>query len=1427
MASDQSVPDGGGEPETVRAARQRSLGFKVAKWAGIVLLGLVVLLGAFLIWLNTDPGRRFIVRQINNIETASGLDIDVDRIEGSIFGELRIYGLRMRDPKGEFFYAPEAQLDYRPLSYFRNHIDIRSLEIPQAVLRRLPELRPGDPNAPLLPAIDIDVGRLHIGRLAIEPAVSGRRHLMEIATTIRVDDGRAQVGLDLSTLGAPGLAGGDRLAMRIDSVPEDNQLDIHLAMRGPADGFLAGVTGVNREIAARIDGAGDWANWRGRFQAAIGGQAFGNLSIQAREGTYTVNGPVRLGLVTEGQVQRLVGPLAQINLVTTMENRRADLRLRVGSRVAAIAAEGVVDLGLNRFEDLRLGARLIEPGAIAPNLRGRDVRVALLLNGDMATPVVAYDLRAAALGFGETTVEGLSARGRAEVRSDRILVPVAATARRIVGLDPALGGLLTSVSLNGDLAISGSQVVSDNLRIRSDRLQGVAVLALDLARGIYRVGLQGRVNNYRIDGVGIVDLTTDLDVVSRNRGFGLSGRFVARTRRIDNSTIRDLLGGSAIVSSNIALEPSGAIRLSSIRLTAPQLRISSGEGVYHPNGRLDFRLRGNSTAYGPLSVRITGTQAAPNVQLDAASPGFGIGLKGVRATVRATAQGWAIQATGQSAYGPFSADVVILTRRGPMTIRINELRIAGIVLSGTVTRSAAGIFAGTLELSGPGVDGIAHLSADQGFQRIELSASVNGLQLTSAGAGGGGETLFTLQRARIDNAVFVLDPANLTSLLHARLIDADVQVAGLRSGQLFVETGRTRINYRDGTGRVQLLARGSNAVPFEVAANAALTPEQIRAAVTGSINRIPFRLAEPAELRWAGGAWQLQPTTVVLPQGNVRLAGRFGNGMVIQSRLDNLDLSIVNAFSPGLGIGGPATGSLDFSQPAGGSFPRAEARLNIAGFTRTGIAMRSEPVDMAVAGSLTPEGGNLAAAIRRNGNLIGRMQARLQPLGPEAGSWSTRLFAAPLAGGIRYNGPADVLLSLAGLAGHQLSGPVAVGVDFSGRVQTPQFVGIARANNLTYVNEQYGTRITNLALEGRFNASELQIARLSGRAGDGTIEGSGRIGLASAAGFPMDLSFRFQDAQLARSDDIGATVSGEVTVTNSRENGALIAGDLDLPEVRYQIIRQAAAEVPVLAGVRRRGDPLPVPGEEQVAGGAPSSWKLRLNVRADNRLFVSGMGLESEWSTNLEVRGTTRTPEIGGRLDLIRGTLSVAGRRFTLDNESNIQFGGDPSNPQITIRAVADIDDVQVVINVDGTAGNPRITFASNPGLPQDEIVSRILFGSSVTEISALQAVQVAASLNSLRGGGGGGLNPLGRLRQGTGIDRLRILGADQTTGRGTALAAGMYLSDDIYLEIITDARGFTATQLEIALSRSLSVLSQFGTGNSGTNVNVRYSKDY
>ena len=64
------------------------MGRRIAKWAAIILGAILLLIGAFLLWLNTDPGRRFIAGQINAFEAASGLKVHVGRITGSVFGRI-------------------------------------------------------------------------------------------------------------------------------------------------------------------------------------------------------------------------------------------------------------------------------------------------------------------------------------------------------------------------------------------------------------------------------------------------------------------------------------------------------------------------------------------------------------------------------------------------------------------------------------------------------------------------------------------------------------------------------------------------------------------------------------------------------------------------------------------------------------------------------------------------------------------------------------------------------------------------------------------------------------------------------------------------------------------------------------------------------------------------------------------------------------------------------------------------------------------------------------------------------------------------------------------------------------------------------------------------------------------------------------------
>ena len=81
-------------------------------------------------------------------------------------------------------------------------------------------------------------------------------------------------------------------------------------------------------------------------------------------------------------------------------------------------------------------------------------------------------------------------------------------------------------------------------------------------------------------------------------------------------------------------------------------------------------------------------------------------------------------------------------------------------------------------------------------------------------------------------------------------------------------------------------------------------------------------------------------------------------------------------------------------------------------------------------------------------------------------------------------------------------------------------------------------------------------------------------------------------------------------------------------------------------------------------------------------------------------------------------------------------------------------------------------------------------------------------------------------LRGAIGLDRLRIVEGNQTLGQGTSIAAGKYITRNTYVEIVTDGRGYSATQVEFQITRWLSLLSSISTIGRQS-ANVRISRDY
>lgn len=1376
--------------------------------AAVVALLLGLLAGG-MIWLDSPSGRHFVARQIAAFEFENGLNIRIGKIDGSIYSDATLSDVRFRDPKGEFARTPAIRLDWNPLSYFSRGVAIHALTAQELNIARVPVLRAvPDRGDPLLSDLDIHIQRLQVDRIVFAKAMTGEEHVASLSGKLQIADRRAIIDATAGSLG------GDRIVLKLDAVPEDNRFDIDVQLDAPANGLFAGLAGRKVPIKANLSGRGDWRKWDGVLTAQLASEGIADLAINARQGTFALKGTAAPGKIfADSLLMRALSPVATVDMTATFADRVAKIRASTRSAAAEIDADGVADLGNGSFEDLALDFRILRPAIIGSNVSGMNIRGKALLNGPFIGPTVTYTANANQLAFDATTFEDVTITGEMQGKADRFIIPVNAKARRVTGINQVAGGLLTNVRVNGDIAISAGRLLSDNLKVRSDRINAKALLVGDMNKGVYKTALSGKLDGFQINSVGMFNVAADVDVeTTRGRGYVLVGTVKAGSTRLFSQGFQNFLGGQMFVNAGIRYSNDGILQITRVTLVSPLFRLNSGDGTYVFNGgRVLFNGQGYSNQYGPVQLGMTGTFDRPEYRITAANPGLGIGMSNVVGVVTRSPRGYAIAMTGSTDYGPMSGDVDVLSGNGPLTIDILRGNFAGIGVTGRIRQAASGPFVGALTAKGSGFDGTIALSAQGAFQRTVIDVTAFNAALSGA------------QKIAIGRGIMNAD----IILYDSPQVIADVQVESALVRDISIAAARVKVNYRAGSGAAQVLAEGRSEVPFRFAANADFTPQLWRVAAKGRANSVNFATDGAMRLVPRGNSYDILPSNINVADGSLRIAGSYGEALALQARVDKVDIAILDPFLPGLGLGGRASGSLEWSQTSMTAFPNANMRLEISRFVRANLGSRSQPVDISMVGRLSPTGGNARFIIRRLGAAVGRLQIDMTPLPPGNARWTERLLAAPLSGGIRYNGPADTLFSLAGLADQSLTGNIGVAADFSGQLEAPILTGVVRANDLVYENDSYGTRLTNLRVRGAFTNDQLDVTELSAKAGDGTITGKGIVNLSAAKGFPVQLNLDLDRARVARSELISTTATGQISVTKTSGGEALVSGTLRLPETRFKIIKQGVAKVATLTGVRRKAPT----GRTRMSGDAdairslPSNWKLDIRLEAPDKLYVSGMGLGSEWGANLRITGTSDAPLISGEMQLVRGTLGFAGRSFELES-GRISFNSGPaSNPSIRVTAASEVDGTTVRVNIAGTGQNPAISFSSTPALPQDEIMARILFGNSIAELSAIQAVQLAGSLNSLRGGSGG-LNPLGVLQSATGLDRLRLLNADANSGREMAVAFGQYITNDVYVEIVTDARGYTATQLEISLTRALSVLSQIGSSGTST-VNIRYKKDY
>ena len=107
---------------------------------------------------------------------------------------------------------------------------------------------------------------------------------------------------------------------------------------------------------------------------------------------------------------------------------------------------------------------------------------------------------------------------------------------------------------------------------------------------------------------------------------------------------------------------------------------------------------------------------------------------------------------------------------------------------------------------------------------------------------------------------------------------------------------------------------------------------------------------------------------------------------------------------------------------------------------------------------------------------------------------------------------------------------------------------------------------------------------------------------------------------------------------------------------------------------------------------------------------------------------------VTGSLDSLTGTYEFQGRRFDLDPDSSIVFRGD-LNPELYVTVRRNVTAVETRVSIVGPLREPELRLSSTPPLDDSNILSLIVFNTSINQLSATQQQELAVRAGTLAAG--------------------------------------------------------------------------------------------
>ncbi|WP_340161278.1 translocation/assembly module TamB domain-containing protein [uncultured Hoeflea sp.] len=1382
--------------------------WRAARWLAI---GLLVLLAGVVLVFTTTPGGWLIALTLNRLGSSPAQSVEIDRIDGLLSGSTRIGHIMLSDAEGEpWLLLKGIQIDWTPLALLSSGLAIDDLTIETVELAKLPE---GDESetegAPFQLPLAFDIKRFTAPDILLGEPVAGRLARFEARGSAQVDASMSTALADLVVKRIDGVGG--ELVVDADYLEAEDRFNVSAKLSEPAGGVMAHLLNLAPEDAISLSATsqGSLADWRLNAAGTVNGEivAEANLQMVAGEAGDAVS------LQANGMLDRFLPPAvgqllsgrSELVLEGLIEPERngavIDVFTLSSSRLTAegrgrVAREGNVDLtasvtpqpdaGTLAFGSDASRTRVAVPAAtvrVTGNAEEAAVRLEVS-TAQVSGPDFSADAISAVLDFDRFSLASRSGTGTVDIRADAIGSSNDIVARAVAG----------GVSVTGGIAVDQAEVItSDGIRIETGVALVVAEALTASTSGALEASLSGQMRN----------------LVLSAQAAGMLGpetRFTAQITRDESGalTVQDfeLASEFAEASGGVALgaegEIAGDFAAELSRLTGADAAVSGG---------LSLTASVSGTASAPaFEVRLTGRDLTlqgrdlSDLVLDA---------KGVADPAAPQAD---VTLSGALEGRPVNGSLLVSQAEGAVRIDPLRLQVADNLISGSLVLDEAYRPTGEIDLDLKDIGSLSALA----LQSINGSAggsitfdvrgteSVADIQLGVPELSGEG---FSLRNARLEGSV--------EDLMGTPKPTGTLEVAEVSAGGTEISNLAASFSQAGGWTTVEAKAQAADlpvSLKARVRPGETGTELEIETANT-SWKGLGINLSEPARVVVQDGTAEIERLVISPGGGRVSITGSAGQQLDLDIALTGLPLTSVNAVAPGAGLSGALSGTIS----VGGTVSAPVVRYDLdASDVRAAAASSVADVPLAINATGGFQSDRLTFDARGSGSgLSFTANGGLDTTGAQS-------ISARINGSI----PFSLLSGVIAKQGVALTGAAQANITIDGSVGAPQISGTITTSDSRLVDGRTGIAIDNLSAEIGLAPNQASIRSLSGElSSGGQISGSGTVGLDAGANYPADLKLKVSRGRYADGQMVATRFDADLTLTGSLTELPKLGGTVMLDETTITVPDTLPSSISRL-DVTHKNAPADIQSQaERLTGdeGGSSSTGIALDVRVQaSRIFVRGRGMDVELGGSLRLTGSTGAPVAAGGFDLVRGRLSVLGKRLDF-TRGRLGFAGSVV-PILDLAASSQSGSTTVTVLITGPANAPEFSFTSSPELPEDEVLAQLVFGRSMSSLSPLQIAQLAEAAGQLTGAvRGGGL--VEQLRRATGVDDIDVR-TDEETG-DTSLGVGKYLNDRTYLGIESgSSAGSGKARIDLDIGRGIKLRGEASSGGE-TKGGIFYEREY